>query len=74
MPEKTGFDLARDIWQLDEKAQVCFLSAFEIYEDEAKKIFKSLKTHCFVKKPILPSALIAHVEKHFVKAIVTPTP
>lgn len=72
MPEKTGFELARDIWRLDEKAQVCFLTAFVIYEAEAKKMFKSLKTHCFLTKPMFPSALVDHVEKHLVKESISP--
>lgn len=68
MPEKTGFELARDIWRLDDKARICFLTAFTIYEAEAKKIFKSLKAHCFLTKPMYPSALVDHVEKHLLNA------
>jgi DNA-binding response OmpR family regulator len=71
MPEKNGFELARDIWRLDSKAQVCFLTAFTIYEDEAKKVLKNLKSHCFLTKPIFPSALVDHIEKHLVRASMT---
>lgn len=62
---ESGLDLARDIWQRDEKVQICFLTSFEIYENEARKVFNNLKSHCFIRKPMLPSALIAHIEKHF---------
>jgi DNA-binding response OmpR family regulator len=71
MPNKTGFDLARDIWRLDRRAQVCFFTAFVIYENEAKKLFKNLHSHCFLTKPMLPSALVEHVEKHLVQASLT---
>ena len=64
MPKLNGFDLARLMWKKDDTAKVCFLTAFEIYEDEARKVFKDLKTHCFIKKPISPKALVQHIEKH----------
>jgi DNA-binding response OmpR family regulator len=68
MPKLNGFDRARLIWKKDETARICFLTAFEIYEDEAKKVFKDLKTHCFVKKPITPKTLVEHIEKHLLNA------
>ena len=71
MPGKNGFELARDIWRLDNKAQVCFLTAFTIYQDEAKKLFRNLHSHCFLTKPMFPSALVDHVAKHLVIAGVT---
>jgi DNA-binding response OmpR family regulator len=64
MPNVNGFELARAIWQQDEKAQICFLTAFEIYEQEAKMVFKDFKTHCFVRKPISAKVLAQHVQKH----------
>ena len=64
MPVMNGFQLAREIWAKDPNAQVCFLSSFEIYQEEAKKVFANLKSDCFIKKPILPSALAEHIAKH----------
>ncbi len=64
MPGMNGFELARAIWQQDTNAQICFLTAFEIYENEAKKVFKDLNTRCFLKKPIAPSALADHLRMH----------
>ena len=63
-----GFELAKQIWARDDKARICFLSAFEIYQSEAKKVFRDFKTHCFITKPITPSELIKHIESHFVPA------
>jgi DNA-binding response OmpR family regulator len=67
MPGMDGFTLARQIWSRDAEARVCFLTAFEIYADEARRVFPNFKTYCFVKKPIAPSALVAHVQSHFAK-------
>lgn len=63
MPGMNGFDLAHKIWSVDEKAQIC-LSAFEIFDSEASKVFTSLKTKCFIKKPISTHALVQHVASH----------
>jgi CheY-like chemotaxis protein len=67
MPEMNGFDLARALWQKDPDAQVCFFSAFEIYEGEAKKVFKDLNTRCFLKKPMTVKGLIEHIENRHLK-------
>jgi two-component SAPR family response regulator len=68
MPQMTGFDLARQIWLKDANARICFTSSFEIYEAEARKVFPSLKNFCFIKKPIMPSALAKHIQMHFAEA------
>jgi DNA-binding response OmpR family regulator len=64
MSGMSGFDLARNFWLVDPKAKVCFLTAFEIHEFEANKVFKSLNTKCFLKKPISAKKLAAHVHSH----------
>jgi DNA-binding NtrC family response regulator len=64
MPGISGFNLARQIWLLDPMAEVCFFTSFEIYEDEAKTVFKDFKKWCFIKKPISPSALAEHIKTH----------
>ena len=64
----SGFELAKEIWSKEERAKICFLSAFEIYENEARKVFSNFKSHCFIKKPIAISALAKHVESHLLSA------
>lgn len=64
MPKMTGFEVARGIWKQEPKASICFLTAFEIFRKEAEKIFPSLKSYCFVKKPIQASELAAHIRLH----------
>ena len=68
MPKIDGLRLAKLIWEKDDKARICFLSAFEIYEAEARKVFRDFKTYCFIKKPIMPIALSKHIEVHLVRA------
>jgi len=66
MPGVSGFELAREIWAKDPYARICFLSAFEIYESEAQKVFRNFKTHCFIKKPTMPNALAQHIQAHLI--------
>jgi DNA-binding response OmpR family regulator len=68
MPGMSGFELARALWQKDPNAQICFMTAFEIYQVEAKKVFKDFKTHCFITKPMSPKSLVEHIEKHLLNA------
>jgi DNA-binding response OmpR family regulator len=65
MPGMSGIRLAKEIWKMDADARICLLTAFEIYENEAKKVFPEFKTFCFVKKPVTASFLIKHVQSHF---------
>ena len=65
MPQLSGFQVAKLLWQADPATKVCFLTAFEIYEEEANKVFKDFNTKCFVKKPIGIEALVRHIESHF---------
>lgn len=66
MPEMNGFQLARAIWKQEPDARICLLTAFEIYENEAKKVFPNFKTFCFVKKPVASSFLVNHIRSHFI--------
>jgi DNA-binding NarL/FixJ family response regulator len=68
MPGRSGFELAKLIWALDPQARICFMSAFEILENEARKVFSSFKTFCFIKKSMSVDALARHIESHFVAA------
>jgi DNA-binding response OmpR family regulator len=63
MPEISGFELARRIWQQDQNQTICFFSAFEEYENEALNRFVH-KNYCFIKKPIHLAELIKHIDNH----------
>lgn len=68
MPGMSGFSLAQQIWAQEANASICFLSAFEHYEAEAKFVFTDFKSHCFIKKPIMPRDLAKHIQEHLLPA------
>ena len=47
-----GFELYRRLLKTDNKLKVCFITAFEIYYDEFKRIFPKIHVDCFVRKPV----------------------
>ncbi|MEO9320154.1 MAG: response regulator [Nitrososphaera sp.] len=57
MPKMTGFELFRKIRELDPRVKACFLTAFEVYFDEFRRVFPKLHIRCFAKKPISASDL-----------------
>jgi response regulator RpfG family c-di-GMP phosphodiesterase len=51
MLQKSGFELYDKIKEIDEKVNICFITAFEEYYDEFKKRFSlSEKTDWFIRK------------------------
>ena len=52
MPHMDGFELYKRLQQIDDKVKICFITAFELYYDEFKRIFPKLKVECFVRKPV----------------------
>jgi CheY-like chemotaxis protein len=65
MPQMSGFELYDRIKEIDSKANVCFITAFEEYYDEFKKRFPhSEKTDWFIRKPIGIDDLIRTVKSH----------
>jgi two-component SAPR family response regulator len=43
MPQMNGFELYNKIKEIDDKVKVCFITAFEGYYNEFKKLFPHLK-------------------------------
>jgi DNA-binding response OmpR family regulator len=64
MPGMTGVQLAKKIWALEPDAKVCFFSAFEMHERDARVLFKDLKNVQFIKKPILPNELARFIAEN----------
>jgi len=52
MPQMSGFDLYRKIEMIDPIVKICFITAYEIYYDEFRRVFPKIKVSCFVKKPV----------------------
>jgi DNA-binding response OmpR family regulator len=52
MPKLNGFELVREIRKVDSTSEVWFLTAFEVYYEEFKKIFPNLDVKSFIRKPV----------------------
>ena len=52
MPGMSGFELYRKMREIDPNVKICFITAFEIYYDEFKRVFPKIKVSCFVRKPV----------------------
>ena len=63
MPNIDGFQLAREIWQADNEARICFLTAYAIYENEAKRVFPKVRDYCFIQKPISIDELVSIIKQ-----------
>ncbi|MEW6603778.1 MAG: response regulator [Thermoproteota archaeon] len=61
MPKLNGFDLYRELKKKDVGVKVCFLTAFEIYYDEFRKMFPNIDVRAFIRKPISISSLVSQV-------------
>lgn len=68
MPTMTGFHLYREIRKLDAKVKVCFITAFEIYFDEFKKVFPKIHVNCFIRKPVTIQQLARAVHEELARS------
>jgi DNA-binding response OmpR family regulator len=63
MPGLTGFELYQKINKIDNKAKVCFITAFEIYYRSLLEKFGDLYQNCFIQKPISIDKLVKRIKK-----------
>ena len=61
MPKLNGFDLYREVRKKDANVKVCFLTAFEIYYEEFRKMFPTIDVKAFVRKPVSIAALVKQI-------------
>jgi two-component system, OmpR family, response regulator ChvI len=61
MPKMNGFELYREIRKLDDKVNVCFLTAGEMYYGMYADIFDALDDTRFIRKPIENKELIRRI-------------
>jgi DNA-binding response OmpR family regulator len=62
MPQMNGFQLYNKLQEIDNKTKVCFITAFEDYNEEFKQSFPELdEKKCFVRKPKAIEDLVKHV-------------
>jgi CheY-like chemotaxis protein len=63
MPQMTGFELYKRIYQIDSNVKVCFVTAFEEYYTKFKSEFPNLdEDKCYIKKPVGMDHLINAVK------------
>lgn len=62
MPKMNGFELYREIKKKEDGVKVCFLTAFEMYSNEFKKIFPTSDVKCFIRKPTTIKDLVLHIK------------
>ena len=62
MPKMNGFELYKKIKDIDNRIQVCFITAFEDYREEFKESFPELEeAKYFIRKPKAMEDLVRHV-------------
>jgi response regulator RpfG family c-di-GMP phosphodiesterase len=61
MPKMNGFQLYEQIKKIDNKAKVCYITAYEINYEKIREEFPSLKVDCFIKKPIEIQDLVRRI-------------
>jgi two-component system, OmpR family, response regulator ChvI len=68
MPKMNGFELYQEIEKVDNKAKVCFITAFEVYYKSLRELFPTMKADCFIKKPITTDELVERITRELVTA------
>jgi DNA-binding response OmpR family regulator len=64
MPKMDGFELYYEIKKKDNNANVCFLTASELYYEEfRKKEYYALDRNLFIRKPIENEELVKQITK-----------
>jgi DNA-binding response OmpR family regulator len=66
MPKMNGFELYREIEKIDNKAKVCFITAFEVYYKSLRELFPTTKVDCYIKKPITTDDLVQRIKTELV--------
>jgi CheY-like chemotaxis protein len=64
MPGMSGFELYEELKKVDPDVKVCFLTASEMYHEEAReKDHSDLSDDVFIQKPITTYDLIGEIYK-----------
>src|ERR671939_782411 len=73
MPKMNGFELYREIEKIDNKAKVCFITAFEVYYKSLRELFPTMRIDCYIKKPITTDDLVQRIKSELVTTDITPS-
>jgi two-component system, OmpR family, response regulator ChvI len=58
MPRINGFNLYRQLKKRDSSVKACFLTVFQIYYEEFRKMFPTIYVKAFIRKPVTISNLV----------------
>ena len=61
MPNMSGLELYRKITEIDGSQKVCFVTAFDRYYEEFRRLLPTMNVDCFLRKPIEGSELVTQV-------------
>ena|SRR5215217_8628068 len=61
MPKMNGFELYQEMEKIDNKAKVCFITAFEVYYKSLRELFPTMEIDCFIKKLITTNDLAERI-------------
>jgi DNA-binding response OmpR family regulator len=61
MPRMNGFQLYRQMNQIDDSCKVCFITEFEAYFQSLKEFFHKLDVACFIQKPVTREKLLDRI-------------
>ena len=66
MPKMNGFELYQEIEKMDNKAKVCFITAFEVYYNSLRELFPAVRVDCYIKKPVTTDELVQRIKSELV--------
>ena len=69
MPKMNGFELYQEIEKMDNKAKVCFITAFEVYYDSLRELFPTVKVDCYIKKPVTTDELVQRIKSELFASV-----
>ena len=64
MPKLNGFELYREIRKIDDKVKICFMTAFDIQNEQLKEVLPTLELEepIVIRKPIRLDDFIAKIK------------
>lgn len=63
MPNMNGFELYK-MRKIDHNVRICFLTAYENYNDELRRVFpSSVGIRCIMKKPVSLAYSVKHIKQ-----------
>jgi DNA-binding response OmpR family regulator len=62
LPEIGGLDLCNELLKIDKDVKVCFITAYEVGQEEIKRKVSGLEIQCIIKKPVSFETLVNKIK------------